>query len=70
MNTKSLLLAGAMMIASVIPAFAADPAPAAAEPVKTVAAPVKTTKACNLKKKSHVASKKQTNKTAIVKKTK
>jgi hypothetical protein len=73
MNTKSasLLLTGAMMIATVIPAFAADTTPApAAQPAKTVSAPEKASKAPSLKKKSHVASKKQTDKTAIVKKTK
>jgi hypothetical protein len=73
MNTKSrtILLTGVMMIASVIPAFAADPTPPAAEPAKTaVSAPVKGTKVASTKKKQHVASKKQSTKTAEVKKTK
>lgn len=80
MNNKStsLLLAAATMVATIVPAFAADPAPASqttppstqAAPAKTAAAPAKKTKVANGRKKTTVASKKPTEKTAAVKKAK
>ena len=64
MNTKStsLFLAGALLIATVVPAFAAP---------ATSAAPAKCAKSCTVKK-SHVASKKSVTKAPVasIKKTK
>lgn len=64
MNTKStsLFLAGAMLIATVVPAFAASP---------TSAAPAKSAKSCTVKK-NNVAVKKTSTKApvAAIKKTK
>ncbi len=65
MNTRStsLLLAGALMIATIIPAFATEPA-------KSPATCAKSTKACGMKKKASIASKKKVNNVAAVKKSK
>ena len=68
-KTSSLLIAGAVMLATVVPAFAAPtvtPAPAAKAPVVAL----KNTKVSSLKKKTPVAMKKSTTKVASIKKAK
>ena len=68
-KTSSLFLAGAVMLATVVPAFAAPavtPAPATKAPAVTI----KSNKVSSLKKKTPVAMKKSTNKVASVKKAK
>lgn len=68
-KTSSLLIAGAVMLSTVVPAFAAPavtPAPAAKAPVVTL----KSNKVSSLKKKTPVAMKKSGNKVASIKKAK
>ncbi|MDR3615350.1 MAG: hypothetical protein P4L53_17455 [Candidatus Obscuribacterales bacterium] len=67
-KTSSLLIAGALMLATVVPAFAAPAVTPA--PAKAPAVTLKSNKVSSLKKKTPVAMKKSTNKVASIKKAK